>query len=287
MHFRKDTGIKVVLPHWFDDCVRLGIKGLSEEMYEWPECRVLRGPEGLLPTPKEREKERQKGKNKDETPGGGEKEIERERERMKRNLFLTAAKFTPSMNRSSPPSDADLTLVAPPHPSSLGLGPANTSLPLELEPHVVWEGRKILLSRTLQLYGHRREAVQAGIERAGGQVLRYEGDDEEQEQEDAAITTSNVGQGWNEKIGRKERRRRRREAERVGDCDVYVTRWRYGRSYVQVFLSFCFFSFHYNVKNIQGGQRAQDDWNARVVVPRPVVWDRHTSSKPTPALSRA
>jgi mediator of DNA damage checkpoint protein 1 len=42
MHFRDATGIKIVLPHWFDDCVRLGFR-VSEDEYEWPEPRVLRG----------------------------------------------------------------------------------------------------------------------------------------------------------------------------------------------------------------------------------------------------
>ena len=32
-----DTQVKVLLPHWFDDSVRLGICGLSTMAYEWPE----------------------------------------------------------------------------------------------------------------------------------------------------------------------------------------------------------------------------------------------------------
>ncbi|KAI0808899.1 hypothetical protein BC629DRAFT_1480149, partial [Irpex lacteus] len=34
---KEGTGMKVVLPHWFDDVVRLGVRGLDTGMYEWPE----------------------------------------------------------------------------------------------------------------------------------------------------------------------------------------------------------------------------------------------------------
>ncbi|KAI0935547.1 hypothetical protein AcV5_003952 [Taiwanofungus camphoratus] len=42
MHFRDKTGMCVLVPHWFDDSVRLGIRGLPTEEYEWPEPRVFR-----------------------------------------------------------------------------------------------------------------------------------------------------------------------------------------------------------------------------------------------------
>jgi len=75
-------------------------------------------------------------------------------------MYATAAIFTPGM-----------TPVNGINQSALALHPGE----------VVWGGRKIILSRTLQLYRGRREAVQAGIERAGGVILRFDGDEEEEE----------------------------------------------------------------------------------------------------------
>lgn len=45
MHYQKDTCVKVLAPHWFDDSVRLGTRGLATKPYEWPEPMVLQpGP---------------------------------------------------------------------------------------------------------------------------------------------------------------------------------------------------------------------------------------------------
>lgn len=41
LRYQKDTQVKVLLPHWFDDSVRLGICGLSTVAYEWPEPSLL------------------------------------------------------------------------------------------------------------------------------------------------------------------------------------------------------------------------------------------------------
>lgn len=41
LRYQKDTQVKVLLPHWFDDSVRLGICGLSTMAYEWPEPSLL------------------------------------------------------------------------------------------------------------------------------------------------------------------------------------------------------------------------------------------------------
>ncbi|KAI0344360.1 hypothetical protein BDW22DRAFT_1355739 [Trametopsis cervina] len=41
MHFKEATGMKVVVPHWFDDVVRLGVRTLSTEEYEWPEPKLF------------------------------------------------------------------------------------------------------------------------------------------------------------------------------------------------------------------------------------------------------
>lgn len=42
LHFQKHTGVKIVLPHWFDDAMKLGIAALPTEGYEWPDPRILR-----------------------------------------------------------------------------------------------------------------------------------------------------------------------------------------------------------------------------------------------------
>ncbi|KAH9483371.1 PAX-interacting protein 1 [Psilocybe cubensis] len=271
MHFQRETGVKVLLPHWFDDVVRLGVR-VEEGPYEWPDPELLR------------EREKEKGINTSQGPTKDKEkptDIDAERARLKRSVFVTAARFTPALTACPPPSQADLDNthkngVQPvssspggdgaPASSAVGgvpgaaegdtsiahLAPPPTSsfsLPavVTISAPKVWEERRILLSRTLQLWGRRRDSVQAGIERAGGIVVRFEGDEEEQEEvpispEDAQENKSNgstVGKdgergfGYDERLSRQERRRRRREAERVKDCDVLVTRWREGRGYVE------------------------------------------------------
>lgn len=73
-------------------------------------------------------------------------------------------------------------------------------------PTNVWDGKKILLSTSLELVDRRREAVEAGIIRSGGIVVPYRrrganGDLEE-------------------------------EGEKVLECDVLITRWRHGPPYL-------------------------------------------------------
>ncbi|KAI1782100.1 hypothetical protein LXA43DRAFT_933000, partial [Ganoderma leucocontextum] len=47
MHYREKSGIRTLVPHWFDDTVRLGIRDLPTRNYEWPEPRVFQQrPEG-------------------------------------------------------------------------------------------------------------------------------------------------------------------------------------------------------------------------------------------------
>ena len=51
MHNKRDTGMIVLLPHWFDDVIRLGTGKLDTKPYEWPEPAVLAGggkPSGKL-----------------------------------------------------------------------------------------------------------------------------------------------------------------------------------------------------------------------------------------------
>ncbi|KAF7376219.1 hypothetical protein MSAN_00037000 [Mycena sanguinolenta] len=41
MHYQPTTHVKVLLPHWFDDAIRLGSGKLSTLPYEWPDPKVL------------------------------------------------------------------------------------------------------------------------------------------------------------------------------------------------------------------------------------------------------
>ncbi|KAJ7084479.1 hypothetical protein B0H15DRAFT_849331 [Mycena belliarum] len=41
MRYQADTKIKVLLPHWFDDAVRLGSCNLTTTPYEWPDPKLL------------------------------------------------------------------------------------------------------------------------------------------------------------------------------------------------------------------------------------------------------
>ncbi|KAL0949407.1 hypothetical protein HGRIS_009469 [Hohenbuehelia grisea] len=44
MHHREQTHMKVLLPHWFDDAVRLAVRNLPTADYEWPEPKILQNP---------------------------------------------------------------------------------------------------------------------------------------------------------------------------------------------------------------------------------------------------
>ncbi|KAG6333418.1 hypothetical protein ID866_5668 [Astraeus odoratus] len=70
------------------------------------------------------------------------------------------------------------------------------------EKEKVWGGRKILLSQSLELSNSQREAVEAGIKRAGGVLVK-------------------VGSVINEET----------EDRAVNSCDVFVTKWRSGKAY--------------------------------------------------------
>lgn len=49
LHYQKDTRIKIIVPHWFDDVVRLGVATIPTLQYEWPNPKVLQ----LVPSPPE------------------------------------------------------------------------------------------------------------------------------------------------------------------------------------------------------------------------------------------
>lgn len=186
---RESTGIKILLPHWFDDSVRLGIKNLPVESYLWPDPPYLK----------------QIGIHDISALEAGKDKGDKQENKAKKNMMATANIFTPAADSSIPiPKDVDLM------PVKKG----------------IWNGKKILLSWTLSLYGSRREAVEAGIRRAGGEVLRYPGDgDDDLDTEE------------------KEIRRDKKEARAVVECDILITRWRSGRAYgkVRAIIIHCYF----------------------------------------------
>ena len=79
------------------------------------------------------------------------------------------------------------------------------------------------------LFKGRRQAVEVGIQRAGGEIVRWDGDEEEDLEEDSA-SPEDAQEAWK----RRERERERKEANAVEGCDIYITRWRVGRAYVRV-----------------------------------------------------
>jgi len=191
---REGTGIKIILPHWFDDSVRLGMRGLPVEPYEWPDPPLLKdiGVDvkklGLA------------GQHNEEGQERCEEDEGVLKQKAKKNMMLTANQFTPSATNFRTPLPKDMDLL----PVKRG----------------VFDNKRILLSWTLSLYGSRREAVEMGIRRAGGVVLRYPGDHNDD------LSTEE-----------KERRRDKKEARAVKECDILITRWRNGKAYGKVKIS--------------------------------------------------
>jgi hypothetical protein len=151
------TKVKVLLPHWFDDAVRLGIGALPTTEYEWPNPRILRVAQELQDDDVKKSK----------------------MAAAKKTLFKTAV-WTSG--------------------EEVPVGAA--------KQRDIWRGQKILLSTSLELTKGRREAVEAGIERATGVVVAYTaagGDGDEAE-----------------------------EARKIEDADVLITRYRAGAAYIKV-----------------------------------------------------
>ena len=146
------TQIKVIVPQWFDDGVRLGAGSLPTAEYEWPDPQVLR----------------QSAEGSAGTTG---------------NSQSTGNKKTAVRT------------------------PGQDVLSVQAGQRDIWQKRRILLSPSLELPPGRREAVEAGIERANGVVVRYADDGNRTEEE---------------------------AAQKIQDVDVFVTRYRSGPAYVKV-----------------------------------------------------
>lgn len=175
--------MKVVLPHWFDDAVKLGVGGLPTAGYEWPEPRYLRADVG-----------------EDEGAGDGGGDGKKGSAR-KSQLSGEKKRLFQSVGWTAPPALPDSSAAA-------------------TAKKDVWARRKILLSVSLELSGGRREAVEAGIKRAGGTVVVYK---------------KGGGDGDLEE-----------ELKKIESADVFITRYRHGAAYLKVcylFLALFFASF--------------------------------------------
>lgn len=135
----------MLLPHWFDDAVRLGLGGLDTTPYEWPDPVLLRGPG-----------EADNNDNDDTAKKSASRKLDVE----KRVLYKTASLWTPSS--SLPP------VVLPSSSSS-------ESPQQEAPTKDVWQGRRVLLGSSLELVGGRKEAVEAGVKRGGGLIVNGSG----------------------------------------------------------------------------------------------------------------
>lgn len=175
--YASQTGIKIVLIHWFDDCCKLGQR-LSEEPYERSllevEEKIKRGEYGTTGgegnTSAKRLKPRLSSKTKmmyqammrAQTPPRGS------------SGAGPASSSQPKILPISSPSKIPATSSSPTKPSA--------SSPLKFRvkdyanspplPHDVWQGRRVLLSHSLMLSSDRRSMVEYEVQRYGGVIVR-------------------------------------------------------------------------------------------------------------------
>jgi hypothetical protein len=227
------TGIKIVLVHWFDDCFKVEHR-LPERPYE----------EALLKL--EREMRQQ-------TNGEEILQSVAPTKRKKMKLPERAKSFYDALNMASTPPQPNSTTK-----NTIGL----------VKPHLdVWHGRRILLSHSLMLSKDRRTTVATEIKRCGGVVVTVDlkkttGDIASSQAEDAGhdISLEEVDEldsdveleedlqfeieftKWEDKSSRKDalklsaryRAADLREAMLVmeGGVDVLVTKYRSGLAYL-------------------------------------------------------
>ncbi|KAJ4001562.1 hypothetical protein F5050DRAFT_1723266 [Lentinula boryana] len=153
LNYKKDVPINLLLPHWFDDVLRLGMGNLDIAPYEWPDPLVL---QPNIPSDNDRKKKSHKF------------------ELNKEVLFSTA-----SWN-----AEAATTKIA--------------------SPKQVFGRRRVLLGSSLKL-GERRRAIEGFVERADGEIIPLENTDGDGDKSE--------------------------EAQKVMDCDIFVTRFRSGTAY--------------------------------------------------------
>lgn len=141
MAFKSDTHVKVVTPHWFDDSVRLGIRNLPTDVYEWPEPEMLKAGRrysGIKKVLGEQEGKRELSKGVAEN---FMKSLTAERRAVLKGLVAEGSGDVSGRN--------------------------------------VWDGKRVLLSEDLEFSEERRQTVEDGIRLCGGEVVELsEGEDE-------------------------------------------------------------------------------------------------------------
>ncbi|PFH45698.1 hypothetical protein AMATHDRAFT_71207 [Amanita thiersii Skay4041] len=195
LHFQPQTKVHIVLPHWFDDSVRLGMHALPVDPYAWPDPPLLKSTENVLENMKggllssyQHHRDHQTSKTDAE-----------KRAILKSSLWEPGAPIPDlSATHETPKANKTATTTTTPFPSSPAAAAVHKN---------IWQQKRILLSPSLELTSSRRLAVEAGITRAGGVIVSY---------------TTNSGDGT-----------RGEELVLVPQCDVLVTRWRSGRAYVR------------------------------------------------------
>ncbi|GLB37897.1 putative regulator of Ty1 transposition protein 107 BRCT domain containing protein [Lyophyllum shimeji] len=176
LHFQEHTQVKVLLPHWFDDAVRLGMGNLDTTPYEWPNPPLLNLPGG----------------------GDDDKDTAKERE----DALKKAALRKLDSEKKSLYRTAELLMPGAPLPTGHESTSQSSGAASPSKAKNVWQGRRVLLGHSLELVGRRRDAVEAEIQRSGGEVVPC---GEHRDEEAAAVDL----------------------------CDVFVTRYRSGKAYVQ------------------------------------------------------
>lgn len=121
-----------VLPHWFDDCVTLMIR-LDEAPYEWPNPPILRRDAG-------------------EPLVDDKKKLSLPHDKKQMIRMATLAMDETSLRKPEDESARTATLTAV---------KKNT-----------WRGRRVLISRRLEIGDGRRSVAELSILRAGGKVVR-------------------------------------------------------------------------------------------------------------------
>lgn len=156
-----DTHVKVVTPHWFDDSVRLGIRNLPTDVYEWPEPEILkvgRRYSGIKKVLGEQEGKRELSKA---TGEDWMKAMTAERRAVLKGLVAEGN--------------------------------------VEVSGKDVWGGKRVLLSKELEFSELRRRTVEDGIRLCGGEVVESsEGEDEVDlvDEADVLVTTYRWGEPY-------------------------------------------------------------------------------------------
>ncbi|KIY43340.1 hypothetical protein FISHEDRAFT_78219 [Fistulina hepatica ATCC 64428] len=196
MAARHETSTVVLLPHWFDDTIRLASRSLPTTNYEWPNPPLWRNDiqETLLATV--------------QTNAGGE-----------------SAPNSPSKRKSKS--------VAPLSPSKRELFTTAIADQPSHKVQSVWVGRRVYLAHDLDLSVSKHKAFAASIERAGGIIVPpvytlFKNDTRsEQAQSRKKVDTDNP-EALQEQLEVE-----KAEIDVVDACDVFVCRYRRGWAYLK------------------------------------------------------